>query len=68
MGNERGMSKSELDAMMTFVPAARAGFPEEIARVSAFLASDDASYLSGAELAVDGAWSTGFSAAPFMAV
>jgi 3alpha(or 20beta)-hydroxysteroid dehydrogenase len=35
-------------------PLARASQPEEIARVVCFLASDAASYLTGAEVAVDG--------------
>jgi NAD(P)-dependent dehydrogenase (short-subunit alcohol dehydrogenase family) len=32
----------------------RLGRPEEVARAALFLASDDASYVTGAELAVDG--------------
>ena len=32
--------------------------PVEIAKAVAFLASDDAAYISGAELAVDGGWCT----------
>ena len=38
----------------TGAPLARCAQPEEIAQVVRFLASDEASYLSGAELAVDG--------------
>jgi NAD(P)-dependent dehydrogenase (short-subunit alcohol dehydrogenase family) len=30
--------------------------PTEIARVVAFLASDDASFITGSEVAVDGGW------------
>jgi 3alpha(or 20beta)-hydroxysteroid dehydrogenase len=40
-------------------PLGRVGQPEEVARVSVFLASDDASYMCGAEIAVDGGMSIG---------
>jgi NAD(P)-dependent dehydrogenase (short-subunit alcohol dehydrogenase family) len=36
------------------IPLGRRGDPDEIARAVSFLASDDASYISGAELYVDG--------------
>ena len=34
----------------------RHGYPEEIAPVAAFLASEDASYITGANIPVDGGW------------
>ncbi len=43
-------------AFVARIPAGRAAQPIEIARPALFLASDDASYVSGANLLVDGAW------------
>jgi 3-oxoacyl-[acyl-carrier protein] reductase len=37
-----------------FVPLGRAGQPHEVAKAVGFLASDDASYITGTELVVDG--------------
>ena len=41
------------------VPMQRVGDSEEVAKTSLFLASDDSSYLCGAEIAVDGGMLTG---------
>lgn len=41
-------------ALLAQIPAKRFGKPEEVAAAVAFLASDDASYITGVELAVDG--------------
>jgi NAD(P)-dependent dehydrogenase (short-subunit alcohol dehydrogenase family) len=44
-----------IEATLPSVPAGRTAQPEEVARAVRFLLSDDASYISGAELVVDGA-------------
>jgi 3alpha(or 20beta)-hydroxysteroid dehydrogenase len=54
MGNPYGQPKAEVNKRYGFVPLQRVGEPEEVARVSLFLASDESSYLCGAEIAVDG--------------
>lgn len=42
------------EAMLKSVPAGRAGKPEDVAAVVAFLASEEASYVNGQTIAVDG--------------
>ena len=42
------------DFLATQIPSGRIGQPEEIAKATLFLASDDASFINGAELFVDG--------------
>ncbi len=44
------------DAMVAMTPMARLGRPEEVAAAAAYLASDDASYVTGLELYVDGGY------------
>lgn len=46
------------DAYFERIPLKRAAEPEEVAAAALFLASDDASYISGDNLVVDGAWAT----------
>lgn len=52
-----GIGEDDRAAFVAQTPAARFGQPEEVAAAIAFLASDDASYITGASLVVDGGWS-----------
>ena len=46
--------RARLDRLMTQQPIARIGRPEEVAQVVLFLASDEASYVTGTGIVVDG--------------
>lgn len=54
MSNQEGRSRDQVDQGYGNIPLQRIGAPEEVAKASLFLASDDASYLTGAEIVVDG--------------
>jgi NAD(P)-dependent dehydrogenase (short-subunit alcohol dehydrogenase family) len=53
-GPDAAQQQGLLDHMAAQVPLGRVGDPDEIARAAVFLASDDASFVTGAELFVDG--------------
>jgi len=42
------------DALSRMIPLGRMGKPEEVAAAALFLASDESSFTTGAEIAVDG--------------
>ena len=50
----KAMSQETLEAAVKMVPLGRKGKPEEIAYATAFLASDQAAYITGQVLGVDG--------------
>ncbi len=54
LGIPQDAVRERLGQIVAAVPMKRAGTPEEVASVVAFLASGDASYITGEEINVDG--------------
>ena len=52
------LSDSARDAMLRQIPLERAGLPVDVAKLVAFLASEEAGYISGQVIAVDGGMTT----------
>ena len=61
MLNPDGLADTTPIAVAMGIPFGRVGRSAEVAAASLFLASDEASYVSGAEVAVDGAWTAGLN-------
>jgi NAD(P)-dependent dehydrogenase (short-subunit alcohol dehydrogenase family) len=55
MGGFRQSSRRKRESFKAATPLNRIGRPEEIAAAALFLASDESSYVAGADLVVDGA-------------
>jgi NAD(P)-dependent dehydrogenase (short-subunit alcohol dehydrogenase family) len=53
-GPDEALQKALIDRLAAGIPLGRVADPDEIARVAVFLASDDASFVAGAELFADG--------------
>ncbi|MBE6541962.1 MAG: SDR family oxidoreductase [Ruminococcaceae bacterium] len=57
--NKLWQNNSAMEGLLSHIPMGRQGVPSEIANAVAFLASDFASYITGAVLPVDGGWTCG---------
>lgn len=53
-GDDSAQQQGLLDYLASQVPMGRVGEPDEVAKVAVFLASDDASFVNGAEVFADG--------------
>ncbi len=53
-GMTGGLTEQQQEQMIAMVPLGRAGAPEDVAHAVAFLASDQAAYITGQVLSVDG--------------
>jgi 3alpha(or 20beta)-hydroxysteroid dehydrogenase len=60
MGNPNGLPLEELNKGMGSCPLHRAGAPEEVAFVTLFLATDEASYVTASEYGAEAGWSQGY--------
>jgi NAD(P)-dependent dehydrogenase (short-subunit alcohol dehydrogenase family) len=56
--------EARMAALVADTPLKRFGLPEEVAAVAALLASDEAAYMTGAEITLDGGLLAGSAAAP----
>jgi NAD(P)-dependent dehydrogenase (short-subunit alcohol dehydrogenase family) len=54
-------SKARADSLLSHIPLGRPGETDDIAAAALYLASDDAKYVTGHILIVDGGWTAGFS-------
>ncbi len=52
----KGIAPDVMDEVIAGIPAGRAAQPEEVAALAAFIASDEADYMSGTAVILDGAY------------
>jgi len=53
--------KKTADRMLSHIPMGRVGKPDEIAGATVFLSSDEASYITGNIMTIDGGWIAGYA-------
>lgn len=53
-GGREALERGEFDNAIARAPLGRVGFPDDVGRAAAFLASDDASFITGTTLILDG--------------
>jgi NAD(P)-dependent dehydrogenase (short-subunit alcohol dehydrogenase family) len=63
--NRLWQQNDAMASLLSHIPMGRQGVPDEIANATAFLASELASYITGAVLPVDGGWTCGGFARDF---
>jgi NAD(P)-dependent dehydrogenase (short-subunit alcohol dehydrogenase family) len=63
--NRLWQQNDAMAGLLSHIPMGRQGVPDEIANATAFLASELASYITGAVLPVDGGWTCGGFARDF---
>ena len=61
MGGQEAQETDELNVFYKDQALPRVGMPIEVARMSLFLATDEASYSTGSEFKVDGGWNGGLA-------
>jgi NAD(P)-dependent dehydrogenase (short-subunit alcohol dehydrogenase family) len=52
----KGIPEDVMEGVIADIPAGRAALPEEVAALAAFIASDEADYMSGTAVILDGAY------------
>lgn len=59
--NASGFAEDDVEAYFKTIPMRRQGHPDEVARAIAFLASDEASYVTGTDFLIDGGIGAGMT-------
>jgi NAD(P)-dependent dehydrogenase (short-subunit alcohol dehydrogenase family) len=56
LAKEKGLAKNYEQSTVANVALRREGKPEEVAKLIAFLLSDESTYISGNAISIDGGW------------